>query len=142
MGSFLDNMAFLTGSQRTVLKQTGADTPVALESAVETNPEAYGRLLGQPTLRKLMLALDQLVTPDERRKLKETPAANCLFGMAVDEPSPEVSQTALHEERDRLHSELRRLRASNDQSEKTTEHMKSVREQLSVVLELLKNRAA
>jgi hypothetical protein len=142
MSNYLDSMAFLTGSQRSALKQTGADTPVALESTVEANPAAYEHFLGQPTLQKLLSALDQLIAPEERRELQETPSANYLFGVAVGQPSPEISQTALHEERDRLHSELRKLKAGNDQSERTKKRIKSVRERLSVVLGELRDTAA
>jgi hypothetical protein len=142
MGNFLDSMNFLNGSQRSILRQTGAATPVALEATLQAIPDVFERMLGQPLLRRLSAELDQLMTPEERRKLKDAEAVDYPLGVAVDEEFGEIRTTPLHRERDRLFEKLRELKAASDQSAATIELIESVQEQLRNVLKSLNETKA
>jgi len=141
MSDYLKGAGFLTERERALLRQTGAPSPLALESTLRANTQYYERVLGKSRLQALLAALGSMITSEERNALKDVPSGDYPLGVDIDHAPARVTRTPVHEERDRIYHELQRLRSRGDQSPQAKERMRLLEEQLIKLVEEA-NRAA
>jgi hypothetical protein len=125
MSDFLKNIDFLSEEEKIALKETGADTPLALESALHASSEAYKRFLGEAHFQALIEELKNEVTTDNP------------MGVPLDERAPTIVKSREHESRDQIYAEIRRLQGRSDLKPEEKERLKRLENKLIQILENL-----
>lgn len=131
-GDFLEGLN-LTDEERRQLRAIGVSSPLALAHMIKASRDAFRKMIGEradEVERSLLASL----SPDERATLDEPLPPRFSLGASLGRP-PRVTQRPTDLKRNRLHDEIRRLRASPDQSAATRERILALEKELDALLD-------
>ena len=114
MGSEYLSKLNLTEEERSKLAALGTSTPAMLLSVRRASPEAFEALVGKERAEEITLALEELLTPEEKQRLARGAAAGWFsLGARLDRPPEKLPPPPYDiEERDRIFKELQSLKKS------------------------------
>ncbi|HMS44084.1 MAG TPA: hypothetical protein PKE69_27910 [Pyrinomonadaceae bacterium] len=134
MEDYLEKLS-LTDEEKLKIKRLATDSPAALFSMIEAEPEVFDKYLGEKTARKLKTDLEMLLKPSERKILQESRNIHPQLGAIVGERSPVLPKTSYNiEERDRLFDELRYWESQNTDSRAVKSKIAQLNKQLNELL--------
>jgi macrodomain Ter protein organizer (MatP/YcbG family) len=134
MEDYLENLP-LSSEEKAKINALAVDSPAALLSMIEADPETLNQYLGEKATEKLKASLQTMLKPSEKRVLQAEQKFDHQLGAIVGRNAPNLQQTQYNiEERDRLFAELQYWKTKDDTSANVKAKIAQLNQQLEELL--------